>query len=120
MKKTILITGASSGIGKATAAYFAEKSWNVIATMRNPEMCKDLEVYSNLILQKLDVTNDAEIHDAIEAGIKHFGKIDIVLNNAGYGAVGAFEAAEDSQIRRQFDIKCIWCYECDKRNITTF
>lgn len=104
MKKNILITGASSGIGRASAIYFAEKSWNVIATMRNIADGQDLAIYPNVILSKLDVQDYSSINQAIKDGISHFGKIDVVLNNAGYGIVGAFEAAKDEQIYNQFDI----------------
>lgn len=96
MKKTIFITGASSGIGKATALLFAEKGWNVIATMRNPETAKDLES-DNIILLPLDVTDIEQINQSVQKAIKT-GDIDVVLNNAGYGLAGSFEASTDAQL----------------------
>lgn len=102
--KTILITGASSGIGKATAKYFAENGWNVIATMRSPEKETELVKLDNVYITKLDVQDTETIHQAIEKGIQRFGKIDVLLNNAGYGALGLFEAAKEDQIRRQFEV----------------
>lgn len=102
-RKTILITGCSSGIGKAAAKHFQKKGWNVIATMRNPENEKELQNLPNLICLPLDVTRSETIQKAIQDGIKHFGDIDVLVNNAGYGLVGPFEGASEEQIRRQFD-----------------
>jgi NAD(P)-dependent dehydrogenase (short-subunit alcohol dehydrogenase family) len=102
-KQTILITGASSGIGKITAKYFAENGWNVAATMRTPEKETELKQIPNIKLYQLDVTNEESIAKAIEGAIKDFGKIDVLLNNAGYGAVGIFEKATKEQIQKQFD-----------------
>ncbi len=103
MKKTVLITGTSSGIGKSTALYFASKGWNVAATMRTPEKEKELSKVIGIKLFKLDVTDPASIQSAIEESISVFGGIDVVVNNAGYGGVGVFEAASQEQIQRQFD-----------------
>lgn len=103
MKKTILITGASTGIGKATALYFAGKGWNVAATMRSTEKEKDLLPFSNVKLFRLDVTDESSIRAAINDTIKTFGGIDVVYNNAGYALVGAFEAMTQEQIKKQFD-----------------
>lgn len=102
-QKTVLITGTSSGIGKAAAIYFQTKGWNVIATMRNPENAQDLKNLPNLLCTKLDVTKPNTIEKAIEEGIKTFGEIDVLVNNAGYGLIGPFEGAAKEQIQRQFD-----------------
>lgn len=107
MKKTILITGASSGIGKATAKFFNEKGWNVIATMRDPDNEKELINSEDVLLAKLDVLDLNSIQDAINAGIQQFGKIDVLLNNAGYGAFGALEAFARENIIRQFNTNVI-------------
>lgn len=103
MAKNIFITGASSGIGKACAKYFAEKGWGVAATMRRPEVEKELNGIDGIKLFKLDVTDEATIERSVRKAIDHFGKIDVVLNNAGYGTAGPFEAATSAQIKRQFD-----------------
>lgn len=103
MNNTIVITGASSGIGRATALYFAEKGWNVAATMRNPAKETELQKHSSIKLFALDVTNDESIQQAVDSILATFNKVDVVVNNAGYGAVGAFEAASQEQIKRQFD-----------------
>jgi len=102
--KTILITGASSGIGKAAAIKFAANGWNVIATMRSPEKETELSLLQNVLIAKLDVQDIDSIKQAIQSGIDKFGTIDTVLNNAGYMVIGAFELATDEQIHNQFDI----------------
>ena len=75
MNKTILITGASSGIGKDTAKLFQSKGWNVIATMRNPEQEAELSKLSNVLITRLDVLDLDSIDNAIQQGIQKFGKI---------------------------------------------
>lgn len=107
MKNTILVTGASSGIGKATARLFQDKGWNVIATMRNPESETELKDLENVQLTKLDVLDLNSIEKAIAEGIQKFGKIDVVVNNAGYGAFGPLEAFSRENIIRQFNTNVI-------------
>lgn len=102
MKKTILITGASSGIGKATAILFQNKGWNVIATMRKPEDERELVKLENVLVTRIDVTDVDSITKAVAQGIEKFGKIDALLNNAGYGAYGPLEATPLDKIERQF------------------
>ena len=100
--KTVLITGTSSGIGLATALLFARKGWQVAATMRQPE--KDVHLYKleNVRLFPLDVTQEDSIKAAVDAALQAFGSIDVVVNNAGYGAIGIFEKATNEQIQKQF------------------
>lgn len=102
--KTIFITGASSGIGKATVKYFAKKGWNVIASMRSPEKETELNYLGNVMVLRMDVENKDTMQDAVIQGIQRFGEIDVLLNNAGYGTIGIFESAMDEQIKRQFDV----------------
>lgn len=120
MKNTILVTGASSGIGKATAKYFHQKGWNVIATMRQPENEKDLKENATLKILALDVENLESIKNAIQAGIAHFGKIDVLLNNAGYGAYGPLEAGSDQEIRRQYNVNFFGVIDCIKEILPHF
>ena len=103
MSKTILITGASTGIGKLTAIFFAEKGWNVAATMRTTEKGKDLLKYPNLKIFALDVMNETSIKLAIDNTVSVFGTINVLFNNAGYALVGAFEAMTNEQVKKQFD-----------------
>jgi NAD(P)-dependent dehydrogenase (short-subunit alcohol dehydrogenase family) len=103
MKKTVLITGTSSGIGKATVFEFAQNGWNVIATQRNPENETDFNKLANVKLYALDVTKPESIKAAMSNAQSDFGKIDVVVNNAGYGVDGAFEAMSDEIIEKQFN-----------------
>lgn len=101
--KSIVITGSSSGIGKATAKYFAEKGWKVAATMRKPENETELNQLENVSLYQLDVTDNTSIAKAAGQIIADFGTVDVLLNNAGYALAGPFEATTREQIKRQFD-----------------
>ncbi len=107
MSKTIFITGASSGIGKTTAIYFAERGWNVAATMRNPNKEEELIKYKTIKCYALDVLDEESIKLAFDAAVKDFAQIDVLLNNAGYAALGPFEAADKAQIEKQFDTNVI-------------
>jgi len=98
--KTIFITGASSGIGKATAKLFQSKGWNVIATMRTPEKETELTQLENVTLLPLDVTNPEQIKLTVEK-VNSLFDVDVVLNNAGYGLLGALEAFSDENIMQQ-------------------
>lgn len=102
MQKTIFITGASTGLGKATAILFQSKGWNVIATMRNPEKETELTQLENVTLLKLDVTDPEQIKTTVAKAIS-LQNIDVVFNNAGYGLMGAMEAFGDEQIFKQFN-----------------
>lgn len=96
--KTVLITGCSSGYGLETARRFHTEGWNVIATMRRPQ--RDILPNSDrLRVLALDVTD----RDSIAAAIEEAGPIDVLVNNAGIGVVGAFEATPMSHIRKVFD-----------------
>ena len=97
--KAIFITGASSGLGRATAKLFASKGWKVIASMRNPEKEKELGNLSGVILMALDVTDPRAIEGVAERVVTS-GGVDVVFNNAGYGLAGALEALTDEQIVR--------------------
>lgn len=97
MTKTVLITGASTGIGYATALLFQQQGWNVAATMRAPENASAL----NNVL-RLDVTEPDSIQAAIATTVQKFQSIDVLINNAGYSLLGAFETCTPEQIERQF------------------
>lgn len=82
MNKTILITGASSGIGKATAKLFQSKGWNVVATMRTPEKEAELTTLDHVLVTRLDVLDSDSITEAINQGLEKFGKIDVLLGTS--------------------------------------
>jgi short-subunit dehydrogenase len=103
MKKTVMITGTSSGIGKATVLEFAKMGWNVIATQRTPEKETDFNKYPTVKMYAMDVTNLDSIKNTISQAKKDFGNIDVIVNNAGYGVDGAFEAMSDDVIEKQFN-----------------
>lgn len=96
--KTVLITGCSSGYGLETARHFHSQGWNVIATMRTPRE-GILPQSERLHLVPLDVTKP----ESISAAIKTSGPIDVLVNNAGIGVVGAFEATPMSHVRKVFE-----------------
>ena len=103
-KKTILITGASAGIGHATALYFARRGWQVVATMRTPDKAPaDLRDQANVLVLRLDVLDGASIEDAVAATLRAFGQLDVLFNNAGYAIAGAFEAISPEQVQQQFN-----------------
>lgn len=120
MKKTIFITGASSGIGKATAIHFQQNGWNVIATMRSPEKESELTRLENVLIQKVDVLDVASIKESINNGISKFGKIDALLNNAGYGAYGPLESFPRENILRQFHTNVIGLIDVTQTMIPHF
>lgn len=102
-----MITGASSGIGKETAKLFQVKNWHVAATMRSPGNAADLQRIADIECFRLDVTDTESIKQTIDNVLDKFGRIDVVLNNAGYGLIGAFETLSNEQIRRQLETNVI-------------
>jgi NAD(P)-dependent dehydrogenase (short-subunit alcohol dehydrogenase family) len=103
MSQTIFITGTSSGFGKATAEFFLDKGWNVIATMRRPEAAAFSSTSERLKILSLDVTNAKSIEQAIKDGVAAFGGIDVLVNNAGIGLASAVEATTDAKIEEIFE-----------------
>jgi NAD(P)-dependent dehydrogenase (short-subunit alcohol dehydrogenase family) len=103
MKKNVFITGTSSGIGKAAVFEFAKQGWNVIATQRNPEKEQDFKDFDNVHLYRLDVTDLESCMESLSQALKKFGKLDVVINNAGYGVDGVFEGMSDEVIANQFN-----------------
>lgn len=99
MAKTVFITGTSSGIGLATVKYFTNKNWNVVATMRDPQYADSFFNKESIFVVELDVGNEDLIKQAIKLGIEKFGKIDVVVNNAG---IGCFQKS-DSRMSENLD-----------------
>jgi NAD(P)-dependent dehydrogenase (short-subunit alcohol dehydrogenase family) len=103
MAKTVLVTGASSGIGKATVKAFVARGWNAVATMRTPEGAADL-ASERVLVTRLDVQDEPSIVSAVQAALARFGAFDVLVNNAGYGQAGIFEAVTPEKIREQFEV----------------
>ncbi len=102
--KTIVITGASSGIGKAAAIKFANEGYNVAATMRSPEKETELTSHKNIKIFKLDVSKAESIKSAFQEISRSYDSIDVLLNNAGYSLDGPFEISSEAQIRDAFEV----------------
>lgn len=101
--KTVFITGALSEIGRETAKFFCTKDWNVIATMRKPDLELELTKSKNIKVLRCDVTDIESIKQSINEGINYFGKIDVLINNAGFYTIRVLESATEEQIHRQLD-----------------
>ncbi|MDM9384707.1 oxidoreductase [Chlorogloeopsis sp. ULAP01] len=103
--KVWLITGCSTGFGRALAEAVLKKGDHLLATAREPEQLRALiDHYPKTAFgERLDVTICQEIQAAVDAAIKTFGRIDVLVNNAGYGLIGALEEVSDADIRQQFE-----------------
>lgn len=117
---TVLITGCSTGIGRAAAERFQAEGWNVVATMRNPDAETDLTALDNVLVAALDVTDPASIEATVNAANQHFGGIDVVVNNAGYGAYGPLESTPREKIVRQFNTNVIGLLDVTKAVLPQF
>lgn len=104
MSRTVLITGCSSGIGLAAAEYFARKDWNVVATLRNMRDAGASLCAANIHVVPLDVTDTSSIDNALTEGLEHFGRIDALVNNAGFSLTGPFESIPPARIEAQFAV----------------
>jgi NADP-dependent 3-hydroxy acid dehydrogenase YdfG len=103
MTKTVLITGASSGIGQATARAFVEDDWQVWATARNDDDLEEL-ADERCNTAELDVTNARECERVVDTLVAAEGRIDCLVNNAGYGQYGPLEDVSTLQLHQQFDV----------------
>lgn len=103
MTKTVLITGTSSGYGKAMAELFHSRGWNVVATMRRPAAGVFAASSDRLKVLPLDVTRSDSVDRAIADGIAAFGAIDVLVNNAGIGLASVVEATPDRTVREIFE-----------------
>ena len=120
MPQTVFITGTSTGIGRATAHFFHDKGWNVVATMRSPEMGNDLAELENTLVTRLDVMDLASIDSAVQAGINRFGQIDVLVNNAGLAVVGPFESIPRDEVLRQFNTNLIGLLDVTRTLLSHF
>lgn len=102
-----LITGASSGLGRALAEALLDHGERVVATARDPQLPGDLadRYPGQAVAARLDVTDPDEARVAVDEGLSAFDRIDVVVNNAGYGLFGALEELPGEELRREFETK---------------
>lgn len=120
MTRTVLITGSSSGIGREAVRAFSSAGWNVAATMRSPEKETEFINKANILCVRLDVTETATIKSAVREIIKHFGSLDVLVNNAGYAVVGPLEAIGAEVIKRQFETNVFGLVELTREVLPHF
>ncbi len=99
---TVLITGCSSGIGLLTARLFVRRGWQVVATARRPETLHEFAGMPGVLLTALDVTEPTSIESAVAAALERFRRIDVLVNNAGFGVFGPLEGASHGELEAQF------------------
>lgn len=117
-KKIVVITGAGAGIGKTAAEYFLKQGWNVVASMRNIEKSSEwLKKNPEIFPVYLDVCDFDSVDKAIQTIIEKFGKIDVWVNNAGYGLIGAFEEIDMQQVDRQLNTNLRGVIYCSSKVI---
>ncbi len=99
------ITGCSTGFGNEMAKAVLQRGWRVVATARNPDSLKDLATGNkeNLLTLPLDLEKADQISDAVAKALHHFGRIDVLVNNAGYGYLAAIEEGENEAVRKLFE-----------------
>ena len=102
-KKVVLVTGASSGIGKAAAKLFFEKGYVVYGTSRR----EAVESSDGIAMLKLDVTDDASVQDCVQQVLQREGQIDVLVNNAGYGIAGAVEDTSAEEVKSQLETNLV-------------
>ena len=126
MKKSEIwfITGCSSGFGKVLSETLLKEGKKVVATARNPLQLESLKSLAknpqDLLILPLDVTDRDQLYSARDAAIHHFGHVDVLVNNAGYGAVGALEEVSEAEIRRNFETNVFGLIETTRAFVPHF
>ncbi|WKB36330.1 oxidoreductase [Terrilactibacillus sp. S3-3] len=104
MKKVWFVTGTSTGFGHALAKELIDRGYPVAVTARQPEQIADLvEGHEQAIALALDVTNKKQVRDSVKKAVDQFGRIDVLVNNAGYGYFGAVEESDEEAVRKLFE-----------------
>jgi NAD(P)-dependent dehydrogenase (short-subunit alcohol dehydrogenase family) len=112
--QTILVTGSSSGIGRAVVLEAAKRGHRVFATARDPRSVEDLEAAAGVTTLPLDVTDPASIARAVEEVLRRAGRLDALVSNAGYGQYGAIEDVPAADWRRQFEVNVFGAIEASR------
>ncbi|KDN55245.1 SDR family NAD(P)-dependent oxidoreductase [Flavobacterium seoulense] len=109
MEKVWFITGSSRGLGRSITKAVLENGDKVVATARNTGLLQDLEEQysSQILILSLDVSLKSQIHSTVEKAIAHFGRIDVLVNNAGFGITGSTEAFTEEQVRSQLNVNLL-------------
>ena len=110
------ITGCSTGFGKELAKLVLAKGWKAVVTARKPEQLQEVVAghEQNALALKLDVTDVAEVKQAVQQAEANFGRIDVLVNNAGYGYLAAIEEGEDAAVRQMFETNFFGLVEMTK------
>ena len=103
LNSTALITGTSSGLGLSMVRHFAERGWNVAATMRRRDRMSLFADFPSVYVIPLELTDPDSAVEAFANALRHFGRIDVLVNNAGYCLLGPLEATSMEQIRQQYE-----------------
>jgi len=120
MPRVFFITGCSTGFGKYYAQEVIDKGDICVATARNPDQLSFENISSkNYLALALDVTSKTAIDDAFAATLKQFGRVDVVVNNAGYGLNGCFEELTDKQIRKQMEVNYFGLIDVTRKAMET-
>ena len=120
--KVWFITGSNSGFGRSLTEAVLEKGYKVVATTRHPEEIEDLvKQYPDTVKAvSLDITEASEITNAIDTALQTFGRVDVLVNNAGFGTLGAVEEISDEQVRKQFEVNCFGTLNLTKAMLPHF
>lgn len=104
-KKVWFITGCSTGFGRELAKHLLENDYRVVVTARDADKVRDLTAINkdNALAIALDVTNNTQVKEAVARAEAHFGAIDVLVNNAGFGYFGAIEESDEAEVRRMFE-----------------
>jgi NAD(P)-dependent dehydrogenase (short-subunit alcohol dehydrogenase family) len=103
-KAVWLITGCSTGFGRQLAKHVLERGYRTVVTARNPQQMGGLAAAGDALVLKLDVTKQDQVDTAIKAAEERFGRVDVLVNNAGIGYFAAVEESEEDQVRKMFEI----------------
>ena len=120
--KVWFITGSNSGFGRSLTEAVLDSGYKVVATTRHPEEIEDLvKQYPDTVKAvSLDITKASEIPPAIDTALQTFGRVDVLVNNAGFGTLGAVEEISDEQVRKQFEVNCFGTLNLTKAMLPHF